>query len=250
MDKLLTEHKGGIPFSKDQERFDLNSIRDSIDSLTRSLVGGKSVGIMARLFGVVVSEDATNIYVTAGAVIINGEICKVDAQTIAKNADKSYIFDQHNYSPVELRKADLNGVLFDLYQYRRVKLFEYDDTDPYVAGKVLHNKLKDLNGLQSDWTDIAAGGGGSDWSLTSVNHARYFKDPSGNVHLDFNITWDAALETISLFTFPSGFRPGKPLQFSAPNGALISIGTDGGVFITKSPAPDGTQAYLIFRSDL
>lgn len=235
MDKLLTEHEGGIGDFFDNDRFEEEAYRKALESIAEAIIGGKTLGDACRLHGAVVTDDGTDIDVTAGAIIIGGEVCLVDAQNITIAAGKTYIWDKYIYSNPAEQVPDLEANMFDLYQYRKAKLYEYNDGDAYITGKVKHNELKDFHDFlainnklkenrgewqDNQWIDVTVSFPDDEYDYISVDtDPKYYVDELGYVH------WHGSVDMAgNYWNIPAGAHPEK--EFACAAGVFVNDSTN------------------------
>lgn len=95
MNKLITTETGGFPLNLDRIAWLQNSLREAITNMA------KFYGNDYILYGseVDVDTDLNTANVTAGAVVIGGEVCTVDAQAIVSIGAKVYLQIVETYDP-------------------------------------------------------------------------------------------------------------------------------------------------------
>lgn len=122
MNKLLTEFEGGFPVTLDDFRFIDSAYRTAIERLCKGLFGTAETYIIE---GCEV-ELVGNVYnVSAGAVLIDGEICEVAAQSLIKDPAQTNVKWLKEISLSTATKTMANNTIVQPYELRSAILINY-----------------------------------------------------------------------------------------------------------------------------
>ena len=144
MNKLLTEINGKFPFVLNDIRFMDSAYRAGFESISKAISANQNV----VLWGVDVSIDGTEVTVTEGDVVINGEILHVDASSIEVGAGmRAVIISEISYDP-QGNKLFGDGTLHDTYEIRKaiittVGIFTPPSSNCVELASSTYNRISD-----------------------------------------------------------------------------------------------------------
>jgi|GEM_PF-4828522 len=194
MNKLHTDINGGFPFSLDDLRWIDESIRDSIKGFMSTFGIADTEAFI--LSGLVYTDNGTSFSLTEGYVVIEGEVCHFQAQTINNppSGQAAYFEIDVTYDPTRLVTFE-NGMSHDVYEVRKAKLITGSDTTTGVTFyddtkrifDIIRENLPELANIPSNTSDI--NGNKSDITLLISNYAQLAADLIGvNTTLAVNAT--------------------------------------------------------------
>ena len=253
MNKLITSPNGGFPWVLDDFRFENEQTRDAFHKLCQGLVG--SITGDAIVVGVDITGSGSTLNVSAGYLIVAGELVRVDAHTV------SNIELGGDYYHVTITDTDLaagtktmsDGSTHEAYTSRRATIqvgsfplgadvrfgASYFPTLPEAILAATSNEYSGA------WTSIAA------TSLTiepvslvtAVSGTLRYKKVGRIAHVQFKLvlTYSSANGVMN-FTLPSAISPAQDIVLGAAtfvNGdgaraAGYAKTTSGGIQIKKT----------------
>ncbi len=231
MNLLKTDINGKQPIFLDDIRFNDNAYREAFASIL------KAIGVDKNniLHGCELTDNGGGSYsVTKGAVMIQSEVLKVDAQNFTcSNLNDCYYKLQETDDPNGLRVFG-NLATHNVWMVRKAQIVEETSPDTIffcsvnlVALAKKEYALIDHNhNNTADWITPTLS---ADWN----NHLQYRREPNGIIHLNGWLQNVTMTTSAFLFEFPENYRPVKLMFFSAV--ALRQV--------------SGTRAALIYISD-
>lgn len=174
MNKFKTDYDGLMPLFLDDIRWMDASVRDAFYGLMTAF--GVSPNESFKLSGCVVTVDGESYTTTAGYLVFQGEILKVDAHTAVRpfpapgdtgwyigssyDASGNKVFkDGNSYDTYEIRKAVISHNLAPGYPHMELDA-------PYLT-----DKIKDITGFQAKIDLINSG-----WVYPAFNAEDYFSN--------------------------------------------------------------------------
>lgn len=240
MNRLKTTDNGGFPLELDDLRWQEEAVRDAFKGLTSFLERDNII-----LSGVVISGMGTaNTTWTEGYVLINGEVCKVDASATPLNTVNqvfsTYIEVVVEYDPNGLETFE-NNVAYDTYEKRKATITTYATAQPGKTHIIGFHRAKDIINefilnYEHEFTACQAWAQGSDAAAYTGNRLLSINTSEGNA---YNINIDHADTVISGITAPFTNGMWLALRFTGNTFSTIRIGDDNDEF--KTP---GGKTYL------
>lgn len=216
MNKLVTNFNNGFSFRTDDLRWLTDSFTDSIQAFF-SAFGGTAPNSY-RLSGCNISiQHVYTIVTTAGYIVLNGEVLKVDAHSVTVEAGHTAKWDVEETNDVAGTKLDSLGNSHQCYLVRKGKLVDTVVSTPptYMPynAEFIHEKIKNLvNATEEAWHYVGTFGNPAfenGWENTgsNVEDLRFKKTVDGRVQIEGHIRNDNFSSLI--FTLPEGYRPTK-----------------------------------------
>ncbi|HLP51245.1 MAG TPA: hypothetical protein VK154_10205 [Chitinophagales bacterium] len=243
MNRLKTTDNGGFPLELDDLRWQEEAVRDAFKGLTSFLERDNII-----LSGVAISGLGTaNTTWTEGYVLINGEVCKVDAPTIPLNtvnqAFSTYIEVVVEYDANGLETFE-NNVAYDTYEKRKATITTYATAQPGKTHYIGFATVKDvintfILNYTHRFTACQSWAQGTSVAIAPNQNLIPVDNGSGNV---FNINIDNALQTMvgTSTTFPNGTW--LAFKFTGNANSQIKIGDNN----TEFKTPQGKT--FVFRA--
>lgn len=162
MNKLITTKSGGMPDHLDNFRWHEDAVKTALKDIVKAIGLGRDALI---LYGVTVSQNMSNYFVTAGAIFMNGEIFRVPAHQLAKlplGQSGTYFWDVVTSYDPDGHLQFQNQVWNNVYEIRDVKLNKTSEVLPSGSYTPLSiqritevlTSRSDFNALSLDYTDL------------------------------------------------------------------------------------------------
>lgn len=215
MNKLISNFNYGFSLKSNDIRWLTDSFTDSIQAFFSAF--GATAPNSYRLSGCDISIDHATHATTAGYIVLNGEVLKVDAHSVDVTPGHTAKWDVEETNDNIGNKLDKFGNPHQCYLVRKGKLVDTVVATPptYMPynAEFIHEKIKNLvNATEEAWHYVGTLGNPAfapGWENTAgnVENLRFKKTVDGRVQIEGHIKNDNFSSLI--FTLPEGYRPTK-----------------------------------------
>jgi hypothetical protein len=251
MNKLITNFNNGLSFRTDDIRWFGEGFEAALNAFMSSF--GATAPLSYKLSGCVVTKVSNDYTTTAGYIVLNGEVLKVDAHTTTASALHTVKWAVEITYDASGDKLDDQGGTHQCYQVRKGVLVDYTAAYPPVHMPYNANYLSDVIAgyfpTEENWHEIGDTGEPA-FTNSWVNYGgtesicRFKQDVDGWVCLDGYVKSGA--DGTVIFTLPTHLFPATTKRFVCYQGNIttagyITINTAGEVIYNSSVSASGVS---------
>lgn len=220
MNKLNTSFNAAVPVDWDDFAWMQDGIRDALYGLLSAF--GIDPDESFILSGCAVTVGPTSATAAAGYLSLNGEILKVEAQTISYDGSSPLVWRLSETNDSKGAESDSNGNTVQCYQKRVAVLYQASSYTGEMAydANTLMELIESVLGLNTGWTTVpynAAYFTGTNLVLDSTKTSLYYKVIGKTMHIGYSIgitSMDQGVVTIDVAS-ATGYSIVKQIYGSA-----------------------------------
>lgn len=270
MDKLITSVNGGFPWTLDDFRFQTDESRAALSAILGGLIQNETGN--ARLFGVEITGSGSTLDVSAGWLLVAGELVRVDAHTVANVELGGDFYDvtiTDTFDPAH-QKALEDGGVADVRRQRRASLvvgFGSPGATAFTSSNFpqITDRINDLETNFGNWVQInvttltpspgtvTVNSGAIRYKKTGrvMNFAFKFEveysSPNGLLTFNLPAALDPVFDcTLCIGSLVDGDGARKLLRVYSDSGTIYFKKTDDTIFDTSNPITmEGSFTYEV-----
>lgn len=233
MDKIRTDFKGGMPAIQEHFGYLQNAYGKAFEALVESL-NYNLPGFI--LYGCQSVDNGSTYTISAGAIVLNGEILQVDSHNVTKQSGYTYTWSVDETDDPDGTMIFFDGSSKNVYAKRRGKVRGWiPPSGSYMLlgqEQKMEDLIKDLlptyvEPNAPEWQELSYNNGWQEFTDPGFGKALFTKLFNGFVQIEGYVhPGSATSETVS--QLPAGSRPASKVMFITPlHEKRVEIDVDG-----------------------